>query len=68
MTATARTILLFAISLETIGYRGGEKMKDFDYTSYPEGFDKLMNKIIPFYMKPAKKMLVGLFLQILTDD
>ncbi len=43
-------------------------MKDFDYTSYTDGYNKLMNKIIPFYFKPAKKMLIGLFLQILTDD
>ena len=44
------------------------KMKDFDYTSYPDGYEKLMNRIIPFYFRPAKKMLVRLFLQILTDD
>jgi hypothetical protein len=43
-------------------------MKKFDYTSYPDGYNKLMNKIIPFYFKPMKKMLTGLFLQILTDD
>ena len=55
----------FPERLQTIG---GYEVKDFDYTSYPEGYNKLMNKIIPFYMKPAKKMLTGLFLQILTDD
>ena len=49
------------------GVAGGPVMKDFDYTSYPEGYEKLMNKIIPWYMKPAKKMLTGLFLKILTD-
>jgi len=43
-------------------------MKDFDYTSYPDGYNKLMNSIITFYMKPARKMLERLFLQILTDD
>ena len=44
------------------------KEKKIDYTSYPEGYNRLVSKIIPFYMKPAKNMLMRLFLQILTDD
>ena len=44
------------------------KERKLDYTSYPEGYEKLVSRIIPFYMKPAKNMLMRLFLQILTDD
>ena len=37
------------------------------YTSYPEGYQKLCHDMLPFYLRPAKKMLMRLFLQILTD-
>lgn len=37
------------------------------YTSYPEGYNKLVNDMLPWYLKPAKKMLMRLFLVILTD-
>ena len=37
------------------------------YTSYPKGYNKLVRDMIPFYLKPAKKMLMRLFLIILTD-
>ena len=42
-------------------------MKKSPYASYPEGYNKLMRDIIPFYMRPAKKMLMRLLLTILTD-
>lgn len=45
-----------------------ENRNTFDYTSYPEGYDRLVKKMIPFYLRPAKDMLMRLFLQILTDD
>jgi hypothetical protein len=45
-----------------------ENKNSFDYTSYPEGYEKLVKKMIPFYLRPAKNMLMRLFLQILTDD
>ena len=45
-----------------------ETKNTFDYTSYPEGYNKLVKKMIPFYLRPAKDMLMRLFLQILTDD
>ena len=44
------------------------KDKKIDYASYPEGYDRLVKKMIPFYMRPMKDMLMRLFLQILTDD
>ena len=37
------------------------------YTSYPEGYNKLVKDIIPWYMRPAKAMLMRLFLTILVD-
>ena len=37
------------------------------YTSYPEGYRKLMKDIIPWYMKPMKEMLMRLLLMVLTD-
>ena len=37
------------------------------YSSYPEGYNKLVNDMLPWYLKPAKKMLMRLFLVILTD-
>ncbi|MDO4815774.1 MAG: hypothetical protein Q4A83_04120 [Bacillota bacterium] len=37
------------------------------YTSYPEGYNRLVRDIVPFYMRPAKKMLMRLLLTILTD-
>lgn len=37
------------------------------YKSYPEGYNKLIKDMIPWYLKPAKDMLMRLFLTILTD-
>lgn len=37
------------------------------YTSYPEGYQRLMRDIIPFYMRPMKDKLMRLLLTILTD-
>ena len=37
------------------------------YTSYPEGYNKLVKDIVPWYMRPMKKMLMRLLLTILTD-
>ena len=37
------------------------------YASYPEGYDKLVRDMIPWYLRPAKKMLMRLLLTILTD-
>ena len=38
-----------------------------DYTSYPEGYNRLVKDIIPWYMRPVKDMLMRLLLTILTD-
>ena len=38
-----------------------------EFKSYPEGYRKLANKIIPWYFKPMKDMLMRLLLTILTD-
>lgn len=37
------------------------------YTSYPDGYNRLCKDIIPWYFRPAKKMLMRLLLTILTD-
>ena len=37
------------------------------YTSYPDGYNRVMKDIIPFYMRPVKDMLMRLLLTILTD-
>jgi len=37
------------------------------YTSYPEGYERLVKDIIPWYMRPMKKMLMRLLLTILSD-
>ena len=37
------------------------------YTSYPEGYKKLIKDIIPWYMRPMKNMLMRLLLTILVD-
>ena len=37
------------------------------YSSYPEGYNALVKKIIPWYLRPAKNMLMGLLLKILAD-
>ena len=37
------------------------------YTSYPEGYKRLIKDIIPFYMRPVKDMLMRLLLTILVD-
>ena len=42
-------------------------MEENKYTSYPEGYEKLVKDIIPVYVRPAKKMLMRLLLTILTD-
>ena len=43
-------------------------MKDSVYASYPKGFRRLERDIIPFYLWPAKKMLMRLLLVILADS
>lgn len=42
-------------------------MEKKNFTSYPEGYNRLAGAIIPWYLKPMKKMLMRLFLMILTD-
>lgn len=37
------------------------------YKSYPQGYNKLVRDIVPWYFRPAKKMLMRLLLTILTD-
>ncbi len=37
------------------------------YKSYPEGFNRLARDILPWYFRPAKKMMMRLLLTILTD-
>ena len=42
-------------------------MEKNKYTSYPEGYQKLVKDIVPWYMRPMKDMLMRLLLTILTD-
>lgn len=44
-----------------------EKKVDWPYASYPDGFNKLLNKIMPFWARPAKKMMGALFIRVLVD-
>ena len=37
------------------------------YLSYPEGYEKLSHDIMPFFLRPMKKMLMPLLLTILKD-
>ena len=37
------------------------------YTSYPDGYNKLVKDMLPWYLRPAKAMLMRLLLVILTD-
>lgn len=37
------------------------------YLSYPEGYNRLVKKLIPWYMRPAKTMLMRMLLTILKD-
>ncbi len=42
-------------------------MEKNNYASYPEGYNRLVRKIVPFYLMPAKKMMMKLFITILKD-
>ncbi len=42
-------------------------MKKNTYTSYPDGYNRLVKDIIPWYFRPMKNMLMRLLLTILTD-
>ncbi|NLL63521.1 MAG: hypothetical protein GX241_04670 [Ruminococcaceae bacterium] len=37
------------------------------YASYPEGFNKLLNKIMPLWARPMKKIMGPLLIKILID-
>ena len=37
------------------------------YKSYPDGYRKLMKKIVPFYFGPMREKMMRLLLTILTD-
>ena len=37
------------------------------YTSYPEGYNRLIKDMIPWYLRPMKSMLMRLLLTILVD-
>ena len=37
------------------------------FKTYPEGYQNLAKKIIPWYFRPMKDMLMRLLLTILTD-
>jgi hypothetical protein len=37
------------------------------YRSYPEGYQKLMKKLVPWYFGPMREKMMRLLLTILTD-
>ena len=37
------------------------------YKSYPEGYQKLMKKLVPWYFGPMRQKMMDLLLTILTD-
>lgn len=37
------------------------------YLSWPKGYDALTRDILPWYLRPAKKMLMRTLLMILAD-
>ena len=43
------------------------KKVDWPYASYPDGYNKLLNKIMPFWARPAKKMMGKLLIKVLVD-
>ncbi len=44
-----------------------EKKTDWPYASYPDGYNKLLNKVMPFWARPAKKMMGSLLIKVLVD-
>ena len=42
-------------------------MKRETFTSYPEGYQKLCRRIIPWYFGPMREKMMRLLLTILTD-
>ncbi len=44
-----------------------KKKTDWPYASYPDGYNKLLNKIMPFWARPAKKMMGDLLIRVLVD-
>ena len=44
-----------------------ETKPEWPYASYPEGYNKLLNKIMPFWARPMKKMMGDLLIRVLVD-
>ena len=44
-----------------------EKKTDWPYASYPDGYNKLLNKIMPFWARPMKKKMGDLLIRVLVD-
>ena len=44
-----------------------KKTVDWPYASYPDGYNKLLNKIMPFWARPAKKVMGKLLIKVLVD-
>ena len=38
-----------------------------EFKSYPEGYQKLMKKLVPWYFGPMREKMMRLLLTILTD-
>ena len=44
-----------------------EKKTDWPYASYPDGYNKLLNRIMPFWARPMKKKMGDLLIRVLVD-
>lgn len=55
------------VAVEAVEEVVEEKKTDWPYASYPDGFNKLLNKVMPFWARPAKKMMGSLLIKVLVD-
>ena len=65
MTPTGKTTRLSA-TLSAITDCEVLSLKN-EFKSYPEGYQKLMKKIVPWYFGPMREKMMRLLLTILTD-
>ena len=62
---SVKTTRLSAILSAATGCEVHEMKNEFK--SYPEGYQKLMKKLVPWYFGPMREKMMRLLLTILTD-
>lgn len=65
MTLSGKTTRLSAISSAATNCEVWIVKNEFK--SYPEGYQKLMKKLVPWYFGPMRQKMMRLLLTILTD-